>query len=128
MRIDGLDRRQAAFNGTPPCALTAGAIMIAVPEGLGSLAITSVAGQAVAAGGAAAIVHVAPAAPANQTVVVEARDYTGIVPIAVVLTPPNGARTVINTEIDMSSGNPAHVVVPVTLGLLGPIRVDAWTR
>ena len=66
--------------------------------------------------------------PTSQTVTVQARDFTGIVPIAVVLTPDSGERVVYEVEIDMRGGDVAQVVVDVELPINNVTRVHAWTR
>lgn len=66
-------------------------------------------------------------APAQQTITVQGRDFVGIVPVRVVITPESGDPIVTDTQLDMSSGNPATVTVDVDLPQNVPMRVHAWT-
>jgi len=63
----------------------------------------------------------------NRTVTVRAADFTGLVPIDVVLTPDNGDRVVYPAEISMTT-NPAQVVVNVDVPINSITRVEVWTR
>ena len=59
---------------------------------------------------------------------VQARDFTGLVPIEVVVTPQNGDRTTVSTQIDMAAGNPATVDVLVEIPANPTAFVNAWRR
>jgi hypothetical protein len=68
----------------------------------------------------------------TQTIRVQARNFTGCVPIYLVLTPetPESAdsdRILIPAEIDMST-NPATVDIDVTLPVNVVTFIDVWTR
>ncbi len=56
-----------------------------------------------------------------QAIRIQARDFGTIVPIQVVVTPANGARTSIDAQIDNAANNPATVSVNV------PIQIDVLT-
>ena len=59
---------------------------------------------------------------------VQARDFNGIVPINLVLTPENGVPTSYPAQIDMSAGNPASTSINITLPVNVRTVVNAWTR
>jgi hypothetical protein len=58
---------------------------------------------------------------------VRARDFTGTVPIEVVLVPATGARIVQQSQINMTT-NPAEVTLNFTFPVNTRTRVEAWTR
>ena len=94
----------------------------------GRLDIINVAGTPVAEGTEdSVLVVLPPGSSPNQTITVQARDFTGMVPIQVALTPENGPRTTFDSTINMTA-NPASVVVPVTVPVNQPVTVNAWTR
>ena len=64
----------------------------------------------------------------NQTVRVQASNFSNSVPIRVVLTPDNGSSTSYITNIDNSVSNPAFVTVPVVMPVNVQVQVNAWTR
>ena len=59
---------------------------------------------------------------------VQARDFTGLVPIEVVVTPQNGNPTTVMSQIDMAAGNPATVDVLVEIPANTTAFVNAWRR
>ena len=69
-----------------------------------------------------------PICATMRTVTVQAEDFTGIVPISVVLTPESGDPVVYDTSIDMGMGNPAQVVVNVDFPVNTKTHVKVWTR
>ena len=66
--------------------------------------------------------------PTMQSITVQARDFTGLVPIDIVLTPESGDQIKIPTEIDMATGNPASVTIEVDFPVNTVVRIMAWTR
>ncbi|MCX7000416.1 MAG: hypothetical protein NT106_09005, partial [Candidatus Sumerlaeota bacterium] len=66
--------------------------------------------------------------PAEQTVRVQARNFAGKVPIAVVLIPESGDTITYESEIDMAGGNPSYVDVNTQMPKNILIHIYAWTR
>lgn len=62
-----------------------------------------------------------------QTVTVRANDFAGLVPIQIVLSPNSSDRTVYESQIDMSLGNPSEATVGIVVPLNDPTRIHAWT-
>jgi len=58
----------------------------------------------------------------------QGRDFAGIVPNNVVITPLNSPRRVFPADINMASGNPAVANVNVTIPLNTEAAIHAWTR
>ena len=103
--------------------------MVTFPPGLPRLDIIEAAGEVIPEGSSVPVFVILPfGAPSSQEIVVQGRDFTGIVPIRVVLTPTSGDPIIVDSEIDMSFGNPATVLVPVEIPQNVAVQVDAWTR
>ena len=66
--------------------------------------------------------------PTNQVVRIQARDFTGIVPITVAVTPDAGPSTRYDTQIDMAGGNVASIAITVNIPVGTTCRIYAWTR
>lgn len=66
--------------------------------------------------------------PAQRDVVVQVKDFGSVVPIRVALTPDNGDRVVVDTEIDNTAPGAASKAIPVTFPLNVVVSVNAWTR
>ncbi len=127
IRIDLVDRSQLSINlqGVP----SVGAFMQVFPPGVPRLDIVNVAGRAIPVGTQQSVRVLLPfGSPTAQEVTIQARDFSGVVPIAVVLTPDIGPRTVIEVEIDNRSANPVEVVVPVEIPVNVVTHVNVWTR
>ena len=87
------------------------------------------AGQAIPPGSHKSVAVMLPfGASTMQTIIVQAEDFAGLVPIDVVVTAEGGARTVFPAQIDMAAGNPAQVSVPIDLPLNVVARIHVWTR
>jgi hypothetical protein len=130
VRIDLIDRSQlTVFVSPTSAALSIGSFMAVFPPVIPRLDLVNVAGQAIAVGTPNAVQILLPfGAPQTQSVTVQARDFTGVVPVDVVVTPANGPRTVVQTTIDMSTGNPAQRTVNVTIPVNVVTQINAWTR
>jgi hypothetical protein len=59
---------------------------------------------------------------------VRARDFGGVVPIRVRLTPESGDAITVDAQIDKTVNNPATVDVPVTLPVNTGVIVMVFTR
>lgn len=129
VRIDTLDNSGINFNFVPSNTTSVGSFMISIPDNLPQLDIVEVAGQAIAEGAPDPISILLPfGSPTMRTVRVQGRDFTGMVPISVVLTPESGDSIVVDSTIDMTSGNPATVDVSVDFPSNTVTHVHAWTR
>lgn len=64
----------------------------------------------------------------NQTIKVRARDFGGVVPIRLRLTPGSGDAITANAWIDKTVKNPATVDLPVTLPINTGVNVMVYTR
>ena len=127
MRIDTIDRTGIRFSiDVGQQAESVGSFMAVFPTVAPRLDIVEVAGRAIAAGTPADVLLPFGTSP-NQTVKVRASDFTGTVPIEVVLVPDNGPRQVVLTTINMTT-NPAETTVNVTFPVNNRTRVGAWTR
>jgi len=94
-----------------------------------ALDITAVGGQPVTTGtNSAVVIELAVGASTNQTVTVQARNFTNDVPIRVVVTPENGPRGEFDATILQSSGNPPSANVPVIIPAGSACQINAWTR
>ena len=79
--------------------------MIVFPTVIPALDIIEVGGQPIAEGtNNAAVIELAVGAPTNQTVKVQARNFTNDVPIRVVVTPESGPRGEFDAVILQASG------------------------
>jgi hypothetical protein len=126
VRIDALDRRGLSVITNPPDALSVGAFMAVFPPVVPKLDLIEVGGQAVAPG-APAEITLPFGADAVQPVKVRATAFTGTVPFDVVLVPDSGPRSVVSTQVTMTT-DPTEVMVNATFPINNRTRVWAWTR
>ncbi len=109
--------------------MSVGANMVTFLSPEPRLDITQVAGTNITAGASSPVFFYLPQGSSpNQTVTVQARDFGGVVPIRVVLTPDSGTNRVCDAQIDNTTVNPASVTVPVTVPVNVQVQVNAWTR
>jgi hypothetical protein len=104
--------------------------MFVFPTVVPALDIIQVAGQAIPAGTNNAVtIELAIDASTNQTVTVQARNFTNEVPIRVVITPAHGPAGSFDATIPLqSSGTPPSATVPVIIPAGSVCQVNAWTR
>lgn len=127
IRVDLIDRSELLVNLQGVSSV--GAFMQVFPPVAPRLDIVNAAGQAIAEGTPQPVQVLLPfGSPTAQEVTIQARDFGSVVPIAVVLTPDSGPRTVVETEIDNSTANPAQIVVPVEIPVNVVTHVNVWTR
>ena len=128
IRIDCLDNqayRSLNLIGTA----SRGSRMIVFPTNDPQLDIIGVAGQPIAEGtNNSVVIELAVGAPTNQTVLVQARNFTNDVPIRVVVTPENGPAGSFDATILQASGNPPSTNVPVIIPAGSACQIHAWTR
>ena len=126
-RVDTFDRSGLVFLLDQPDVI--GSVMVAVPSPMPKLSIANAAGTAVAEGAAGPVSVILPTGTSpNQTIKVRARDFGGVVPIRVRLTPESGDAITVDAQIDNTVNNPATVDVPVTLPINTGVNVMVYTR
>ena len=106
-----------------------GSRMMVFPAVIPALDIIAVAGNAIPEGTNSPVFFELPVgASTNQTVLVQARNYSNDVPIRVVVTPENGPSGSFDTTILQSSGNPPSTNVPVIIPAGRVSQIIVWTR
>jgi len=133
VRVDATNRFALFLNygvssigGTPH---TIGQFMHVFPTNTSRLDIIEAAGTAISEGTPIPVpVQLPVGSPTNQVVKIQARDFTGIVPITVAVTPDAGPSTRYDTQIDMAGGNVASTDVTVNIPVGTTSRIYAWTR
>ncbi len=127
IRVDATNRYGLFLTGWG--SYTIGKYMHVFPTTPSRLDIVGAAGMAIAEGTPAPVrVQLPLDAPTNQVVRVQARDFTGIVPITLAVTPDAGPSARYDTQIDMNGGNPAQTNVNVVIPAGTTCRIYAWTR
>ncbi len=129
IRVDTIDLANINFVFTPSTAITLGSFLIGIPPNLPRLDIVDVAGTPVPPGTTSAVDIILPfGTPNDRTITVRATNFTGVVPIRVVVTLQNGVPIVTDTDIDMAGGNTADLVVPVDLPQNTLVNINVFTR
>jgi hypothetical protein len=106
-----------------------GSQMYVFPAIIPRLDLVQVAGQNIPEGTNNPVQFELPSgASTNQTVRVQARNFTNDVPIRVVVTPENGPAGQFDAVISQGSGNPPSATVSVIIPAGSICQVDAWTR
>ena len=117
------------FDFQPPESATIGSTMVVFPPNNPHLDIVEAAGMSIPDGtNSSVLVQLPLGSPTNQTVVVQASNFSNNVPISVVLTPTSGDPITFDTTIDNLTENPAQATVDVTVPVNQPVHVHAWTR
>jgi hypothetical protein len=131
IRIDALTNTLNLINsgdGSPSYA-TFGRNMIISPSNLPELRITQAAGTNIALTQTDPVFVLLPAgAPATQTVQVQAKNFSSVVPLVAVVTPEAGDRTTYNFDIDNTAGGATTGSVQVQIPAGVSTRIDVWTR
>lgn len=129
VRIDTIDRSEYAIHIDPNTPQTHGTLMQVFPTTSPALDIIEAAGTTVPEGSTTPVdIFLPDGSPSSQDVVVQARDFTGVVPITVKITPDSGDSVAYDDSIDMSGGNPSTATVSVQIPVNVPVTVHAWTR
>jgi hypothetical protein len=125
-RYDGLDLGDI----NPSFAISYGSMMATGLEGgRPQLSVVSFADKQTGTNVLAPLNVILPnGSDSNQPVTIRAENFGTVVPVAVVLTPDNGPRTVIPTEIDNRTQNPATRTLSVPVPANTPVQVRVWTR
>jgi hypothetical protein len=106
-----------------------GSRMIVFPTVIPRLDLVEVAGNAIPEGTNNAVqFELSTGASTNQTVKVQARNFTNDVPIRVVVTPENGPSGSFDAVILRTSGNPPSTTVNVIIPTGSACQINAWTR
>lgn len=129
IRIDTIDTSGIRFTFEPNSALSIGSFMDVFPEPLPWLDLLEVAGRTIEEGATDPVLVFLPfgSTPSRQ-IVIQARDFTGLVPISIALTPESGDPTIYDATLDMDAGNPAQVSVDVEFPVNTETHVHAWTK
>jgi hypothetical protein len=128
VRIDSTDR-YAYANLTIKGKFARGSNMFVSAPGNPRLDIVSAAGTAIPEGTNAFVsITLSAGSSTNQAVRVQARGFTNDIPIRVRVTPDFGQSGTFDSVILLSSGNPPHADVNVTLVPEVLNRIYAWTR
>lgn len=137
IRVDCLDKTSLTLRFQPNETTTVGASMFVDPFGSFSggqrrvprLDIIDAAGTAIPLNtGSTVQVQLPFGSSTNRTVTIRAQDFNADVPIRLTLTPDNGPRSFIDTNIVNTASNPATLVVPVVLPVNNLVTIHAWTR
>lgn len=128
VRIDTLDRTGLNLDINPDAAGSVGSFMVVFPEPLPRLDVVEAAGRSIDVGSGPVNVFLRFGSTPDRTVVVQATNFTGTVPITVALYPENGSATFYEAEIDMNTGNPATTTADVTFPINTATSVVVWTR
>jgi hypothetical protein len=127
IRVDATDRFALFLTYNGP--VTIGKFMQVFPTNNPHLDVTQAAGTSIAQGYPSPVVVQLPAgSPTNQTISLQARNFTGIVPITVAVTPDAGPSARYDSQIDMAGGSLAQTNVPVVIPSGTACRIYAWTR
>lgn len=129
IRVDCEDRyafRSLVMNGVA----TRGAQMFVFPPApVARLDIIEAAGTPISEGtGNIVQVDLPAGSTTSRTVRVQARNFTGVVPITVAVISENRPSTRYDAEINMNSGNPSAVTVNVVIPDGTISRIQTWTR
>ena len=129
IRVDVIDRTALELRFQPAAATSIGGFMVVFPDVVPRLDLVEVAGKPIPVGQDEPVLVFLPfGSPPTQQVVVQATDFTGVVPIRVVLTPDSGEPMIIDAQIVMGGAMTASVAVDVELPVNRTTRVTAWTR
>jgi len=126
IRVDCLNRTDWSFDFRGH--VTYGRRMQVLPAVVPRLDFLMVVGRAIPEGiGSGVSVQLSSSASSDQSITIQARDFTNNVPIRVVLTPENGPSGWYDTNIVMSE-NPTSMVLPITIPPGGTSRIHVWSR
>lgn len=130
IRIDAFDKTKLGpLRFLPNVSIgSIGTFMLVEPNPLPRIDILAAAGTAIPVDSGPVQVVLPTGTSTSQTVTVQATDFTGIVPIEVVVLPENGSPVTVTANINMSGGNPSQVVVPVEIPLNTTAFIHAWRR
>ncbi len=128
VRIDTLNRDELNYTYVPATVPSIGNYMLVFPAPLPRLDIIQVAGHDIVEGTPESISVFLPVGTnPNQMVRVQARDFIGLVPIRLQLTPQNGDPLAYDAAIQMTT-NPKTIDVPVVLPVNTITYIHVWTR
>lgn len=131
IRIDTTDRTGLNPAISPANTLVIGSFMTVFPPSVPRLDIVSAAGTAIAKGTSNPVSVVLPFnSPTTQNVTVEATNFTGTVPIRIVVTRETGGDPVNydSTITVPANASTAQATVAVQIPVNVPVKINAWTR
>lgn len=127
VRIDTLNNRLALTALVGPFAV--GSNMVVFPTNFPKLRVLQVGDRVISPeDNNSILVILPPGSPQTQTVKVAVSDFKTNVPLQAVVTPEAGPRTVVDFQINNTSGGTTEGTVNVTLPAGVSSRVDVWTR
>lgn len=127
-RVDTIDRREMSISCQPTGSLSVGGFMRSFLDPLPNLALTHAAGTNIPEGATEPVLVFLPNnAPTTQQVSVQARNFTGPLPIRVTLNPDVGDKIIQDVTLDMST-NPDSVDLMMEFPVNTPVSVEANTR
>ena len=118
-----------SFNFQPSAVASVGSAMVVFPPNNPRLDILQAAGRTIPEGtNGTVFVELPFGANTNQTVTVQARNFSTNVAVRVVLTPAAGDPIRYDADINNAAANPAQVIVPVGIPINTVVAVNVWTR
>lgn len=128
IRVDVTNRFEFALNSQAG-TFTLGKFLQVFPTNNARLDIIEAAGTVIPEANPTGVrVALPEGSPTNQIVKVQARDFTGLVPITVAVTPDGAPSTRYDVEVNMAAGNPVTTNVSVVIPAGTSCRIYAWTR
>ncbi|MBI2926317.1 MAG: hypothetical protein HYY24_11510 [Verrucomicrobia bacterium] len=127
IRLDTLNRSALNLISSPSASI--GSLMMVFPNPVPRLDILEAAGTSIPEGHPSPVVVILPpGSPPTQTVRIQARHFSNLVPVAVVLTPDSGSPTAYEAQIDNRANEPAQITVNVVFPVNVQTVVNVWTR
>jgi hypothetical protein len=128
IRIDTLDRRGISFINIFGL-FSVSANMRVFPSPVPRLDILEAASQLIPEGHPSSVDVTLPGgASTNQTVRIQGRNFQGLVPLDVVVTPENGSSVIYHITIDMGTNQVAQTNVSVVIPVNTITRINVWTQ
>jgi len=112
----------------PSQIIDRGSNFVIFPEPNPQLEILELGGEQIDGNSSVALVQLPAGADPNVKVKVRASNFGRSVPIAIVLQPERGERTIIETTIDNSTEDPVEQEYDITLPVNLSTQVFVWTR
>jgi hypothetical protein len=129
IRIDCEDKLAFRSLRTDGGSVTRGSQMFVFPTVVPRLDIVQAAGKTIPEGAGNAVeIELPVGSPTEQTVTVQGRNFTGVVPITVMITPETGPSATYVGELNMGSSNPAQTTIKVVIPVGSVSRVNAWAN
>lgn len=135
IRVDAIDRTGLQFFFNPSTVTAVGTLMFVFSDVVPRLDIIEAAGEVIPEDQPEPIMVLLPfGSTSDHTVVVQARDFTGVVPIVVAVIPESGDplgdldERFYFAEITMGKGDVGSVTVDVVIPVNTATHIMAWTQ